>query len=220
VHAETLFAAAGVLTGFAAQNAALHDGADATGKAGAVPGSAIVLVGAKSGEHFLFGDWINKYLFEGQFTLWAFATAQAMQAGVAQPDLPTIQDIASHTAGTVGSDNFGVVRVAKEHQPQMRTRELLKILWPRLVDVMQLPLPGGIKDAEPPLDPIHWPAISGIVASRFIAQAKSTLGPRLAYTILMESAVAASKYSPETIDPGKWRFETRNGALLVFRVTV
>jgi hypothetical protein len=177
------------------------------------------MVGTKSGEQFLFGDWINKYLFEGKFTLWSFASAKSIEAGVPQADLPDIRDIARHVAGTVGNDDFGTIRVAKEHQPQIRSRELLKVLWPRLMQVLQLPLPDPIKTAEPPLDPIYWPAIAGIVAAAFIVQAKDTLDPRLAYTILMESAVAASKYSPETIDPGKWRFETRTGALSVFRVT-
>jgi hypothetical protein len=218
VHVETLAAAAGVLTGFAAQGAALADGADATSQAGAVPGAAIVLLGTKSGERFLSGDWINKYLLEGRLTLWSFATAKAMEAGVLQADLPDIRDIVSHVVGTVGGDDFGVVRVAKEHQPQIRSRELLKVLWPRMIQVMQLPLPDAIKDSEPPLEPIYWPVIAGIVAAAFIVQAKGTLDPRLSYTILMESAVAASKYDPETIDPGKWRFETRNGALSVFRV--
>jgi hypothetical protein len=219
VHTETLLAAAGVLTGFAAQYAALTDGANVTGQAGAVPGIAIVLVATKSGERFLFGDWINKYLFEGKFTLWSFATAKALQAGVRQADLPEIADIARHIAQTVGGEGFGTIRVAKEHQPHVRSRELLKVLWPRLVQVMQLPLPDAIKTAEPSLDPIYWPVIAGIVAAAFIVQVKDTLDPRLAYTILMESAVVASKYDPGTIDAGKWRFGTRNGALLVFRAT-
>jgi hypothetical protein len=142
-----------------------------------------------------------------------------MEAGVRQADLPDIRDTLRHVAATAGSDDFGVIRVAKEHQPQIRSRELLKVLWPRLIQVMQLPLPEAIGNAEPPLDPIFWPAIAGIVAAAFIVQAKDTLDPRVSCTILMESAVAASKYAPETIDPGKWRFETRNGALSVLHVT-
>ncbi|HEX3992254.1 MAG TPA: hypothetical protein VHX39_13870, partial [Acetobacteraceae bacterium] len=124
-------------------------------------------------------------------------------------------DIAGHVAGTLGSVSFGRIRVGREHQPHMKPHDLLKFLWPGLVKVMQLPPPGSVK--EPPLDPIHWPIIAGIVAAAFITKSKDTLDPRIAFTILMEAGVIASKFDPATIDPGKWRLETHNGSLLVFR---
>ena len=220
VHAETLLAAAGVLAGFAAQHAALIDGARATSQAGAVPKGSVLLLGTKSGEQFITGSGIIKFLFDQKLSLWRLANTHIIEAGIPEADIPDARGIVKHVTEALGHAGFGTIRVINEHQPRTPLHQLLKLLWPQMLEVIQRPLPKAVPVAEPSLDPIYWPAIASIAATRFIVKAKDTLDPRLSYTILMESAVIAAKYAPETIDPGKWRFEARNGDLAVFRLAI
>jgi hypothetical protein len=222
VHAETLLTAAGTLVGFAAQHVALLKGVEATNKFGAVPRNSIVLVRTKSGQQFLFGDWINAPLFpeaHSQFPLFGFLAARTIQAGVNEKHLPPYVEMVSHVSSSVGSPGFGLVRAPKEHQPQLQPAQLIKLLWPPVTKILRLPPPEQMRVSEPPLSPTHWPIIISIVASQFITQTKDTLDPQLGYALVMESAIIASKIWPELIQPGNWKLEPKNGELTITRLT-
>jgi hypothetical protein len=54
--------------------------------------------------------------------------------------------------------------------------------------------------------------------SRLIGMTKETLSARIGVALIMESAVITSKIDPETIEPGKWRIDTGEGALPITRL--
>ena len=105
------------------------------------------------------------------------------------------------------------------HQPQLPPLELLHRLWPLNVNVFRLPLPKSIPEGhEKPLQETHWLIVASVVASQIIAMTKSTLDPRLAYGLVMESAVITWKIDPETIEPGKWRIGAVAGKVTIERL--
>ncbi len=223
VHAETLLVVIGAIAGFAAQNAALIRGADATKHAGSVPNGSIVAVGTKDGVPFLFGDWINGYLVNetsSQFTpLHGFAAGSAIQAGAKAENLPSIQDMFRHAASTVGTSEFGEVRVPPQHTPAMQPIQALQTGGWRLTrEIFSLKPPAPIPD-EPPLEEVHWPIVASVVAGQFITQTKDVVSPVLAYGLVMESAIVASKVFPTAIEPGIWTIEAQDGKLAIRRNT-
>jgi hypothetical protein len=221
VHAETLLVAAGALVGFAAQQAALFKGAEAADQSGIVPKSSIVVIETKSGQKFLFGEWINGYLFpeiQGQLSLFNFAAAKAIQAGISKTDLPSYEGMARHVAESIGSPDFGIVRAPKEHQPQLQPCLLVRGLWGHITKIMELRVPMATSQLEPELSPTHWPMIMSIAFSNFIETTKNVLDPRIGYALMMESAIIAAKIFPEAILPRMWRIEPKNGALSVLRL--
>ena len=127
-------------------------GAETTRELRTVPQGSIVLVKTASGEEFLFGDWINMHLFRearSKFWLFVFVAASALQAGVDEKDLPDCNEIARHVAKSLGTPSFGVTRAQPGVQPQMQPYQLVKTLWPHVVNILRLPPPRNSNIAEP-----------------------------------------------------------------------
>ncbi len=220
VHAETLLTAMGALAGFAGQNAALIRAAAATSAEGYVPQYSVVLIGTKPGERYLAGEWINAHLFNeagSVFPLWGFIAAAATESGAAREELADIRDIARHVASSLGGADYGKLRAPAGHQPALQPNELLRKLWPRVCEILRLPLPEPIRTNELPLEEIHWPIIVSMVASQFIKLTKDVLHPRISFALAMESAVISSKVDPELVAPGNWDFHATAGSLAVKR---
>jgi hypothetical protein len=220
VHVETLLVGIGAIAGFAGQNAALIRGVGATQEAGAVPPTSIVLATTKEGPWILLGDWINGYIVpqEGsQFPLYNFAAGAAISAGVKPESLPDFHEMFRHVVSTAGTNAFGKVRAPAGHDPSLQPIDFLKAGgWRLTKDVMALKPPAGI--TEPPLEESHWPIIASIVAGGVINQAQSVLAPDIAYAMVMEAAIIAAKVFPDTIEPGKWAIDARDGKLTVRRM--
>ena len=224
VHAETLVTAIGALAGFAAQNAALNRAATMTSQLADLPqfSNGLVLVETKSGEQYLFGDWINVHLFNdpgSQFPLYGLVATSAIQIGVNRKDLPDYEEIARHVVSVIDGPEFGKIRAPVDHQPIVQPLEILRKLWPFTCEILRLPLPKSIPPGvEPPLQETYWPIIISIVASQFLVLIKDALNPRISFALAMESAVIASKINPEIIEPGKWKIEVSAGKLKVTRL--
>ncbi len=138
VHVETLLSTVGALAGFAGQTEAFArvarrevPGVDAGMSAAALAehlrtANLMVMANTKSGEAFYFGDLINGYLVPqatNDYSLWNFAAAAAIEAGVKPAELPDCREIFRFVAQAVGNPEFGVPRVAKEHQPHLTPRQ-------------------------------------------------------------------------------------------------
>jgi hypothetical protein len=205
IHAETLMVAIGALAGFAAQNAAFRS----IGPPGTpMPKDAIVVAEA-GGQRYYFGDRINGYLVhqtgESAHPLWGYVAAAALEAGLAQADLPDVNEMFAHVAKTVGTPAFGIPRVPEGIEPHLTPRQALEDFWPGaqvLLSNADDVLLGGIKSL--PLHGTsvaedHWPLVVALVARQYILMAKDTLAPRTALSLVMESAIAMSKVDPKTI---------------------
>lgn len=198
VHAETLLVAIGAITGFAAQNA-VWKGV----QKGAVPAGRFNVVTTKAGEKFYFGDALNAYLLPQpggtDLTLWTLVAGQAVQLGIPGSELPSLNDMFSYVAKTIGSENFGVPRVPPEHKSHLTLYQVLKMTWPLACQIMRLPLPEKIPAQEPPLQEGHWPIVMSVVAAQLLKRTKDVLDPRLGIALIMETAIAASKVDPASL---------------------
>jgi hypothetical protein len=215
IHAETLLASVGALAGFAAQNAALArvatrniplppdtDTMPQEALSQYLRSSGLMMIAtAKSGENFYFGDLINGYLVHqatSDAPLWGFVAAAAIGAGVRPAELPDYHAMFRHAAATIGTPEFGVMQVAREHQPQLSPRQALDTFWPRAKFILtRTDGPGPARDRS--VRPEHWPLVIALVASQFVTLTKDTLDPGIGLALLMEAAIAMSKVDPKTV---------------------
>jgi hypothetical protein len=213
VHTETLLCAIGALAGFAAQTAAFSrvekrdfPGADPKMATAAMAeylrtANLMVVANTKSGESFYFGDLINGYIVPqptNDYSLWNFVAAAAIEGGLAPAELPDCRGMFQFIAQSVGTPEFGVPRVAKEHQPQLTPRAALNLFWPRARFILtREDGPGPAKGRHVP--PRYWPLVIDLVARQCVMMTKGTLDPKIGIALLMESAIAMSKVDPKTV---------------------
>jgi hypothetical protein len=217
VHAETLLVSIGALAGFAAQTAALArvqrreiplpPGSDATisveDLSEHLRKSGLLLnLTTKSGEVFLLGDLLNGYLVpqatSEDYTLWGLVAAAAVGTGVPSAELPDYHAMFRHVVESIGTPEFGIAQVAKEHRPHITPRQALDIFWPRARYILtRTDGPGPTKGSNVP--PRYWPPVIDVVAAQFVIQAKDVLNPRIGVALLMESAIATSKVDAKTV---------------------
>lgn len=187
VHAETYVAAAGGIAGYFAQLTLVAE----------QPNVQFHVVKSKSGEEFLFGDPLNNMLMartqeEGPSRVWSVAAGAAIGAGLPVPRLPDFHAMFRHVAGCIGGPQEGLPSTGSGHQPGMPVRPLLKLLVPKVRQILS----GDISEVHSrfgPAPPKWWCAITAQATARPITDVKDVLDPAIALTILMESAIYGSK---------------------------
>ena len=216
IHVETLLASIGALAGFAAQTTAfariakrdipLLSGAGAALSPAELSEhlrkhNLLVSANTRSGETFYFGDLINGYLVPqvtNDYSLWNFAAAAAIEAGVKPAELPDCNAMFRHAAATVGSPDYGVPQVAGEHQPHVTPRRALDLFWPRTKFILtRTDGPGPAGGRSVPGE--YWSLVTDLVARQLFLMAKAALDPRIGIALLMECAITMSKVDPKTV---------------------
>jgi len=177
VHIESILCALGALAGYACQ-ASLR--AQALAK-GMPETAAFQTVQTKDGRHYFFGDPLNRALAEDQYSVWGLVAGAAQHIGA--QELPDLGDIFQHSAQALGSDQFGIPRIPEGHRPGDLPANFLKILWPMHLPTVKLFCP----------DPVEWPVLYALAIQEVIYAGKAAIDPRLAVSIVMESAVPMSK---------------------------
>lgn len=107
VHLESAAVALGALAGFGCQVAvklAIKD-------SGSYHGLSVVTATGANGDVYLFGDAINRPLYESPDSVWVQMSTAARELGAAVPD---VEELFAYVAGTVGGDAFGIPRYAPE----------------------------------------------------------------------------------------------------------
>ena len=219
VHPQTLLTAAGALVGFAAQNAALEQGEILSLRRDLVAPQSLLLYQSPKGERFLFGSWVNAPLLAGYghgAPLQRFLTQAAEAAGIKKADLPDFKAIEARVSATVGSATFGTLETPAGHRPAAQPQQLLKALWPQARKIMMAPMPLSFTD-EPPLHEAHWPVMASVVAGALATLSADKLPPQIGLTMVMESAVIASRIDPELIGPNSWTLSPGPKGLRVSR---
>lgn len=193
VHAETLMVLIGCVAGHSATQAAFAAMADRSGP-------ALMSAQVADGATYYFGDGLNRFLVpEDPATpaLWSFIIAAARQAGVPQAELPDPGEFFAHATRTLGSPEYGVLRISDDHRPQWQPRETLDAFWPfarQFLAYTDGPVPGNRALAVR-----YWPTVAAIVAQQLLTMTKDVLDPRLSLRIIMESAVTMSKVDPKLV---------------------
>jgi hypothetical protein len=217
VHAETLLVSIGAIAGFAAQTAVQEriKARDVPGASKDMPNADLgkllhekglaVLVTAKSGESYYFGDLINGYLVNQVTTvnyhLYGLLAAAAIVSGVKYAELPDPIPMFRNASKTIGTPEFGILHPPKELSPQLTPRQALDKFWPRVKFIFERTDGQGV--VEPAkgksVRPEYWPLISALVARQVLLMTKDTVDPRVGVALIMESAIVMSKVDPKTV---------------------
>jgi hypothetical protein len=211
VHAETLLTVVGALAGFAAQHAIW----ETIVKPGKLPlhggnqpeAGAFVVMSAKNGETYYFGDLLNSYLVPqdrgaaslgpGMHSLWGFLSAAVTQCGGKPLTMEEIGEIFGNTASTVGGSQFGIPRFPEGHGTGIAPRQALNAGWPIAKNILSR-TDAPTKNGEV-LWTGHWPTVLALVAQKFVIYTKDVLDPALGMRIVYEAAIPMSKVDPTTV---------------------
>lgn len=178
VHIESLLTALGSLAGFSCQMSIREELIES----GKIPeNSAFMVVEGADGKKYYFGDLLNAPLAESQYSIWALSAGAAQQLGCTS--LPDVGEIFEHVAQTVGIESFGIPRVPDNHRVNDLPINYVKSLWPKILPVM---MPFCRKPSE-------WPIVFGLAIQQVIYVEKDMIDPKLAVSIVMESAIPMSK---------------------------
>jgi hypothetical protein len=200
LHAETLLAASGVIAGYAAQRALM---AGMSTEDIVDPRSGIQVVQTTRGGFFFYGDPLDQALIPmspaDPHKLWALAASGAVDAGLDANDLPDVAAMFEHVGMTLGSDWEGMTSFP-DVQFEAPTWQLLKSVWP----FAQMCFNGQISGqalSPPVVVSQRWrPVIAAVAANRMIRHTALAVPPRKALTIVMETAIYASKLAPAVIE--------------------
>ena len=190
LHAETYVAASGAIAGYAAQQSLIAQNSSA------LP-SGMHTATSSSGEEFLFGDPLNEMLFakteaEAWGRVWPRAAGAAVSAGLPVSSLPSWGDMFRHVAENLHGPLEGRPSTGPHHQPAVPVRQLLALYWPHVEHLFNADFDDTHRRFGP-VPPRWWGAVAAYATARPIIEAKAVLAPAIALTILMESAIYASK---------------------------
>ena len=200
IHAETLLTSVGASAGMAAQGAVWAR----VRKGEKFPENGFLSMQTKTGELFYFGDTLNSYLVQQDpyvMPLWSFVAAAVIQNGLPQEQLPDAGIYFQRAASTAGTPEYHDLTVPPENKPMVPPRKALELLWPRVADILRFQGGPGLA-AGKSVDQEHWSTILAIVAQQLIVQTKAVLTPQLAFHLVMQSAIIASKYDASKLTFG------------------
>ena len=188
IHLESLLSALGALAGYACQVSVREVFVVQQGR----PEKEVFIVvnSKQNGATYHFGDLLNKPLAESRYSIWSLASGATQKLGLQQ--LIDLHDIFKYATDTLGSPQFGVPRVAVEHQAKETPMNYVSFLWPKLFPLAQ----SFCKN------PTDWPVVFGVAIQEILFASKGLIDPQLALSIVMESAVPMSKiYIPDHLHP-------------------
>ncbi len=182
VHVETMLTMLGSLAGFSCQIAARHALLRGPGNWG----TPWAMATGADGATYYFGDGINHFLLEDQYSFWSLAAGTVAGLGEEVPDvIPVVQ----HVTATIGTEDFGRIRY-----PQDTSADDLPVTYVRNL------FPDVQANFERlGLDPGEWPIAFGLAAQEFLHMAKDVVAPPSARMILRVGAIAMAKVDPASL---------------------
>jgi hypothetical protein len=200
LHAETLLAAIGAIAGYTAQRALLS----AMPAEAVSPANGFQVVQTTSGDQFLFGEPLDRTLLPlspaDPDKLWVCAASGAISAGLDPNSLPPIAPMFAHVAKTLGSPTEGSTSV-EGCVFQAPPKDILKALWPFVLMCFNGQISGKAMKAEGAVSQRWRPVIAALAANRMIRDTAHVVPPLKALTIVMETAIYTSKFSPSMVEP-------------------
>jgi hypothetical protein len=194
IHAETYLAAAGAVAGFAAQQSLLAN-------LDAARAQQMKRARTPQGEVFWFGSPLIDALVgpvreDYPKCVWRWASVSARAAGMTTN--PDAADMFARVTATLGTHQDGMPAVGYEHQPHVPTRALLERAWPTMLAIFE-----GRADPEAEtrrrVPVAWWGAIAAQAVRRPMSDVMDVLPPEVALTIVMETAIYASKLDASKI---------------------
>jgi hypothetical protein len=186
VHSETLLAAIGALAGCASAQVAwarlkLNPARIAELRIyQKTPGSTRYFDGA------ILDGWIFPIKDGERFHLWDQFVTGAREAGFVTADSPLAIPMINAVVSAILEDQFG--RLSVPHQPHLAIKEMVERLW------------YGYQNYLAAVSQECRPTLTAMVARNYIVQMKDVIDPRIALTIVTESAHFMAKIDPEALD--------------------
>jgi hypothetical protein len=199
LHTETLLAASGAIAGYTAQRALLSEmPAEAVN-----PANGFHMVQTTSGDQFLYGEPLDWTLLPRSPAdagkLWPLAAGAAISAGLDPNGLPPIAPMFEHVAKTLGSPIEGSTSV-EGCVFQAPPKDILKAIWPFVLMCFHGKISGAALN-PPVMVSQRWrPIIAALTASQMIRETAQAVPPLKALTIVMETAIYTSKFSPSMVE--------------------
>ena len=188
VHPETLLTEIGALAGFAVQMSIRKSVIE---RKRLDPDTILIAAATQNDEVYYFSDLLNWMLFENMeqppYCVWAYVSAAVPPES--RLLLPDMSEIVSHAARSIGTRQFGVPRLPREHMPQKMPRAALEEHW-RFVRA-EFDTSGR--------DPSGWPYDVAAAAQWQMLTGRDAIDLPLAARIVMEAAIPMSKVDPRTI---------------------
>lgn len=179
IHLESLLSALGALAGYACQISVREVYVVQLKRP---EKEVFIVVHSKQNDStYYFGDLLNRPLAESRYSIWSLASGATQKNGLQQ--LIDLHEIFRHVTDTLGGSNFGVPRIAAEHQAKEIPLNYVIFLWPQLFPLAQ----SFCKN------PTDWPIAFGVAIQEILFASKDLIAPDLALRIVMESAVPMSK---------------------------
>ena len=185
-HPESILIEIGALAGFSAQMAL---------RKGIIEPQNLdprqILVGAvtKTGETFYFSDAMNWILFERMdeppYSIWSYVAGAVGDV----ENLPDVIETVRFAARMVGTREFGVPRVRREHLPHRMPRVTLNQNWQQVHDSL----------ARAGRPPMAWPFDLARAAQQLVRACEGKLALPLAAKLVMEAAIPMAKVDPQTV---------------------
>jgi hypothetical protein len=115
-----------------------------------------------------------------------------MSLGVPLTRLPGTDEMFAHVSQSLGGPLEGRPSTGPACQPMVPVRQLLAFCWPHVARLFEADFDDTHRRFGP-VPPNWWCAVAASATSRPIIDVKDVLDPAIALTILMESAIYASK---------------------------
>lgn len=150
------------------------------------------MVQTDNGSRYYYGEIFDKPMFSteaGRASVWSIVASGAFKAGAkAYPD---IHKMAAVNAKRLGTQAYGRIDVAVNHQPKDSPQVALKKHWKLTEQIIRA------KQSEP----MAWSSELAMIAQDLIVLHKDILQPEIALQIFMQSAISMSKIDPAIIQP-------------------
>jgi len=187
VQAETYVCAAGIVAGYAAQQTFLDSGKQ----------DGLQIVTLDTGRRFLFGEPLNEALYaqtpeeaQGRVINIALGTAASLGAAITMDDVGPM--FARVTKSISDAEPF-FPSPPPPNRPLLEGDALLGLVWPRTLPLLEADFDETHR-RHGPVPKRWWSAVCARPAARAITDVKDVLDPKIAATLLLESAIYASKY--------------------------
>lgn len=192
VHAPTLFAALGSVCGFATQ-ASLF----ALIQSGTRPEQDMMAHTLAGGRTFLFGEQLNQLLMQGDPELhnpglWPCLSSPALQQGCSTQDFPDLNAQFASVASRLGTAQEGVPDVAAAFHPLVATESLREAMWVYMEPIFLQNYPDKPGPYGPLPKPL-WGTAMNVAAGMLFNTMFHVMEPRIAMTIILQSAIFGSK---------------------------
>lgn len=148
---------------------------------------ALVRVTTKDGSVYYYGDPQNELLFTARYSVWNIVGGGVEEAGAKVT--ANAGEMAGYISASIGADHFGIPRIPQAQNFKEAPWHCLEPLWP-IVD----PLLQRFCST-----PSLWPIMISMAAQRALVMGKGVIDPSSAFSLVMESAIAASKIDPQRV---------------------